>query len=99
MPLLLFIMYKAESNSIAVAIDSSKKNIIIYPNSGTGILYIPDLPENIKLDIYNKTGEVVSSQLMNPGNCYLDLSDLASGIYTLSFKGANTSYSPVTWLK
>jgi len=60
MPLLLFIMYKSESNSIAVAIDSSKKNIIIYPNSGTGILYIPDLSENVELHVYNTTGQVVS---------------------------------------
>jgi len=51
------------------------------------------------LNVYSIAGEIVSSIQVSEGTPFVDLSNLKSGIYTLSFTGQNDYYTPVKWIK
>jgi hypothetical protein len=78
----------------------NKNDIIIYPNPSTGIINILELPEDVQLNIYNILGQLVSSQNVNMGSSSnIDLRNLPSGVYTLTFNGHNFFYSTAKWVK
>ncbi len=59
------------------------ENVNIYPNPATDFVNISlgNLPENLKLFVYDINGKQVMYKVMNGGNYLLDVSSLAHGVY------------------
>ena len=64
----------------------------VYPNPTEGLLNV-NVPASVKgqvnMAVYNTTGQQVMSSSLNSGVRQLDLSGLASGIYTVQLRSAN----------
>jgi len=61
----------------------SSKELVLYPNPATHILYIHAQQEFKTVNIYNSTGAKVAQRPVN--NRMVNLADLASGIYFIGF--------------
>ena len=72
-------LYKCDG----VGIDEKFVNTTeLYPNPTTGDLYIVNnAAEALQLDLYNSVGQLVLSSKIISGSNYLQLSDLANGLY------------------
>jgi len=73
--------------------------VSIYPNPGPGLVNLTNITEDVQLTVFNILGETVSNQQISYGNTLIDLSQLHSGVYTLTFNGRQYLYSSVKWVK
>lgn len=78
---------------------SAVKHLNVYPNPSAGVLTIPNVDEDIQMDVCNSIGDSVVRKLLDKGSNTIDLSDLAAGLYALKFSGPNTYYTTVKWIK
>lgn len=70
----------------SVAID-----IRVYPNPVDQLIYIV-CPDNCKFELYNSMGQLMRSQTLISFNT-IDISEIASGLYTVNIVGANYIHS------
>lgn len=70
-------------------VKSSKKDVNIYPNPTKGSLNIKT-SENMKLDIYSQSGQLVKIIEVQKGNNEINISELQKGVYIV--KSASESY-------
>jgi len=95
--------YVAEWNptKIITAITNSinKQTVNVYPNPGTGLIYIQNLSEDVQVNVYNTVGQQIATKQLSSGTSSIDLNGLTAGMYTLVFNGQNVSYAPVKWVK
>jgi hypothetical protein len=60
----------------------ARKKVLIYPNPTTGILHISGLEMKVELlNIYNLTGVLVKSQMVNSNHSQINIENLNQGIY------------------
>ncbi|MFK8055191.1 MAG: T9SS type A sorting domain-containing protein [Saprospiraceae bacterium] len=60
----------------------------IYPNPTSGLVTIDmELTEAVNCDIFNLTGQLVSSRKIGPSNKTIDVSELTKGVYFLAVGG------------
>ena len=83
----------ANTNSI------NKQTVNVYPNPGTGLLYLQNLLEDVQVNVFTILGEQVVTKQLSAGTSSLDLNGLTTGMYTLVFNSQNVSYTPVKWVK
>ena len=63
-----------------------KPELSFYPNPTTGIVNISGLEnEEIQLNVYNITGVLIKSQVINSNHSQINLSDCKQGIYLLRY--------------
>ncbi|HLS30486.1 MAG TPA: T9SS type A sorting domain-containing protein [Flavobacteriaceae bacterium] len=73
---------QAYYSDVPLSIPSLEKNeITFYPNPVEDILYIENLSEPAEIEIYNLSGKVLLSQLVNEATKQVNLSRLAEGVY------------------
>ena len=85
-------------NVTAVGLNNTinAKNVIVYPNPNNGQFKIDfklNLKDNVTLKIVNLSGQIVYQNNLGSTlseNLSIDLSELASGVYTLRVEGVNT---------
>ena len=85
-------------NVTAVGLNNTinAKNIMVYPNPNNGHFKIDfklNLKDNVTLKIVNLSGQIVYQNNLGSTlseNLSIDLSELASGVYTLRVEGVNT---------
>jgi hypothetical protein len=85
-------------NVTAVGLNNTinAKNILVYPNPNNGLFKIDfqlDAKDNVTLKIVNLNGQIVYQNNLGSTlseNLSIDLSELASGVYTLRVDGVNT---------
>lgn len=61
--------------------NSVNKEISLYPNPSGGVFTISGLTQNVKLRVFNSTGQIILSREINTGNIQLDLTNETRGIY------------------
>ncbi len=66
---------------------SNKERFAIYPNPASDYISISDTRiNNLEVKIYNSIGTQVKTTTINNNKRNINVSDLASGFYTISFK-------------
>jgi expansin (peptidoglycan-binding protein) len=70
---------------------SAVRNIQIYPNPASDLILIDDVQDIQMVNVYNTLGELVMAKQTNPSQnkFMMDISTLATGIYTLHFTTRN----------
>ncbi len=74
------------SNSAGVNIVEHVKNVSLYPNPTSGILYV-ELDKTFDVVVYNYQGQVVMRNYDNNGR--IDMSDLSTGVYFVEIRSDN----------
>ena len=78
-------------NSILLTTGINKYNessVNIYPNPTDGVFNIElNIKEKQTLEVFNITGDLLYSQIIENGKAIIDASHLSSGVYNLSIKG------------
>jgi len=73
-------------------------NFTVYPNPTQNKVNLKVI-ESGQATLYNQFGEPVYTQNFDNGNASMQLEKLASGVYTLIFRGQNSIYAPVKVVK
>ena len=76
-------VYVRSQENLGVA-DVSQNNIAIFPNPATGLLTIKHKYQVTKIEIYNKLGQKVFTDI---NKNVIDISVLPSGIYFIKIEG------------
>jgi len=70
----------------------TKNNFVVYPNPANNVVNIKgDFDSNESVTIYNMLGQVVLKKTVASNEEAIDISALASGVYTISFNSAKVS--------
>jgi hypothetical protein len=72
--------------------------VTLYPNPANQRVAV-DLKESGLITIYNFSGELVKTQKVDAGISSIDISEFTAGVYTLIFKGENTTLAPAKIVK
>lgn len=67
--------------------------LIIYPNPGSGVLFIETSLESGELELLNSMGQLVYKEMLATGKNKIDLSDFTPGIYFVSLSVNNNFIS------
>ncbi|MBP7810499.1 MAG: T9SS type A sorting domain-containing protein, partial [Bacteroidia bacterium] len=70
---------------------ANSNGINIYPNPTTGLitLVISDVSATTELEVFDAVGKIVLSQTISDSQTQINMSELASGIYSYRVKNAN----------
>lgn len=60
------------------------QSIVVYPNPVKDMMYFKALPENSKVKIYDMNGRLVKEYALSGGESSVNVSDVASGSYTVT---------------
>jgi hypothetical protein len=64
----------------------------MYPNPATNVITVKgEFEADESVTIYNMLGQVVANKVINSNEESIDISQLASGVYTVSFNTAKVS--------
>jgi hypothetical protein len=85
--------YNSLAGFTGVKEHSYKNNIIVYPNPFSDMLYVNNLDNIYKFEIYSVTGGLVYTQEVHSNSESINISDISSGIYIIRFYGLNTVFS------
>ena len=82
----------ARSNALSLD-DSQIENFRFYPNPVSTQLNIemPLIANQLEVSVYNQLGQEVMNQLITEYSSFINVSDLASGIYVIKLSTANNS--------
>jgi hypothetical protein len=81
----------ALSPNVGTSIATNKNiNLLVYPNPTSGTVFIQSDVYGV-VDIYTTLGNVVLSKEVSAGISTVDVSGLAKGLYTIKYRGANSS--------
>lgn len=71
--------------------NTNNTQMLLYPNptTGTVFLHLPNVYEEMQIDVTDLTGKTVLSQFGEKGNAVLDLSQLQTGVYVVRVKLAD----------
>lgn len=73
--------------------DNVKNNFLLYPNPATNVLNVKgDFDSNESITIFNMLGQTVLKKAITTNDESIDVSSLASGIYSVYFNNAKVSY-------
>ncbi|MFK7934852.1 MAG: T9SS type A sorting domain-containing protein, partial [Saprospiraceae bacterium] len=64
---------------VVINLKQENKEIQVYPNPTTGMLYFQNGTDSKNVEIFNSAGQLVKTKQLAEGN--LDLNDLATGVY------------------
>ncbi len=74
----------------ATSMDNQNNNYVVYPNPTTGIFTVSSFNEQIiKIDIIDASGRLINSKSGNGNSLSIDLSNFASGVYTIKIQTEN----------
>ena len=72
--------------------DATKNNFVLYPNPANNLVNIKgEFDSNESITIYNMLGQVVLKKAVISNEEAIDITTLASGVYTMSFNSAKVS--------
>lgn len=74
----------------------TSNKVEVYPNPTSNYLQIAELPEQrIKVDVYNLTGVLVLTALMNAVESRLDVSSLIKGVYIIKVADKSIKFNKI----
>ena len=81
---------KTYSKVATVLNTTNNKNVVVYPNPGTGIIHIANKTgfSDEAFTLTNITGQILYKGIANGNNAYINVTDLVNGVYILQI-GAN----------
>ncbi|MDO5615359.1 MAG: zinc-dependent metalloprotease [Cruoricaptor ignavus] len=88
-PLYVYILGKDGNLAVTSSETVSKSDISVYPNPANDYIYIK-LKNNDGLKIYNTSGQLVYSAILNKGENKIDISTFPPGIYLLTTSSGNS---------
>ncbi|MFZ4671775.1 MAG: T9SS type A sorting domain-containing protein [Flavobacterium sp.] len=72
--------------------DATKNNFVLYPNPANNVVNIKgEFDSNESITIYNMLGQVVLKKAVISNEEAIDITTLATGVYTMSFNNAKVS--------
>jgi hypothetical protein len=77
------------SNEI-ISVKDYNSDLTVYPNPNHGYFFISNIQENVHVELYSLSGQLISSQTTSEK--YIHFSDIEAGLYLLKIEGENTMY-------
>jgi hypothetical protein len=82
----------SEIFEVEVSVEELLRSAMVFPNPATDVINIRGLMPGAQFNLFDSRGQLVRTSILNADITTIDIADLPSGIYTVSFVYQNMSH-------